>query len=385
MINVAKKAPQRPGKKLLIAANTSWYLHNFRLPFIRELQTRGIEVVAVAPRDTWSEELERLGVRYIELPMSRRGLNPLVDAGLMRRFLRIFRDERPDFAFHNTIKPVIYGSAAARRAGVRCVVNMIPGLGYVFIGKGAIHRILRPLVKMMYKLALRDSHRVFFQNQDDLDYFVDGGIVERSRATVTLGSGVDLERFYFVEPVLTQPGCVFLFVGRLLWDKGVGEFVDAAKDLKRRHDGLRFLLLGRLDPGNPAGVDVKVVEAWEQKGYVEYLGELPDVRPQIAKADVVVLPSYREGVPKALLEAMAMGKPIITTDAPGCKETVVDGRNGMLVPPRDVDGLIKAMEKMILDPEARVRMGREGREVASERFDVKEVNAILLDSLKPYI
>jgi glycosyltransferase involved in cell wall biosynthesis len=384
-MNAARTKLPEPKKKLVIVANTSWYLHNFRLPFIQELQTRSVEVVALAPRDAWSDQLTVLGVRYIEVPMSRRGLNPLVDFSLLVRFLKIFRDERPDFVFHNTIKPVIYGSIAARWAGVRCVVNMIPGLGYVFIGKGARHRLLRPLVKMMYKFALSDSHKVFFQNQDDLDYFVDAGIVERSRAILTLGSGVDLDRFYFVESARGQAGCVCLFVGRLLWDKGVGEFVEAAKALKKRHGDLRFVLLGRLDPGNPAAVTAEVVKGWEHTGDVEYLGERPDVRPVIAQADVVVLPSYREGVPKALLEAMAMGKPIITTDAPGCKETVVDGRNGLLVPPRDASGLTVAMEKMLNDPELRNRMGKEGRTVASERFDVRAVNAILLESLQPYI
>ncbi len=370
---------------MLIVANTSWYLHNFRMPFIQELLARNIEVVALAPRDAWSEQFGGAGVRYIEVPMSRRGLNPLVDFGLMVRFLKIYRRERPDFAFHNTIKPVIYGSAAARWAGVKCVVNMIPGLGYVFIGKGGLHRLLRPLVKLMYRFALKNSHRVFFQNRDDLEYFASVGLVDRSRAILTLGSGVDLDRFYFVEPAPDRRGCTFLFVGRLLWDKGVGEFVEAAKILKPHHAGTRFMLLGRLDPGNPAGVDPKVVEEWGRQGYVEYLGELPDVRAVMAKADVVVLPSYREGVPKALLEAMAMGKPIITTNAPGCKETVVDDRNGVLVSPRDIEGLTVAMENMIRNPEGRTRMGKEGRKIASELFDVKVVNAILLEALKPHI
>jgi glycosyltransferase involved in cell wall biosynthesis len=370
---------------MLIVANTSWYLHNFRAPFIRELQARNIEVVALAPRDEWAEKFEALGVRFVEVPMSRRGLNPLVDMGLLARFQRVYRREKPDFVFHNTIKPVIYGSIAARSAGIECVVNMIPGLGFVFIGKNALNRILRPLVKTMYRAALGGSHRVFFQNQDDLEYFVSGGLVKRSRAVLTWGSGVDLDRFNVVERSADNDDCTFLFVGRLLRDKGLGEFVEAAKVMKSRHPATRFLLLGRLDPGNPAGVDASAVEEWERNGYTEYLGELPDVRPVLAKADVVVLPSYREGVPKALLEAMAMGKPIITTDAPGCRETVVEGRNGILVLPRDAPGLIAAMEKLVQEPDVRIRMGTEGRKVAIERFDVKSVNAILLDALKPYI
>ena len=366
--------------KILIVANTSWFIQHFELALLRALQSTH-EVVAVTPHDNWSPRFAGLGVRFVELPMSRRGLNPLGDIRVALGLYRIYRREKPAVIFHNTIKPVIYGSLAARAAGVKRILNMISGLGYVFTGQTPRHRSLRHLVKLMYRGALDGSHRVFFQNPDDRRYFIENALVKADKTELTYGLGVDLERFQYVEPALTTRECTFILVGRMLWDKGVGEFVAAATELKRTFRGARFQLLGKLDQDNPSHIDGETIDQWHRSGVVEYLGEVPDVRPILEQADVVVLPSYREGVPNALLEGLALGRPVITTDVPGCRETVLDKVNGLLIPPRDVAALAEAMRYMITHPERRIEMGREGRKLAVERFDVNLVNAIILRAI----
>lgn len=347
-----------------------------------ELISHGAEVVLLAPRDQSSDWFATIGARYIEVPMNRKGVNPLGDLGLLRRFREIYRRERPDSVFHMTIKPVIYGSVAARLAGVHHVLNMVPGLGYVFVGDQLIHRALRPMVVRMYRIALRNSDRVFFQNPEDKEYFLGKSLVRESQAVVTYGSGVDLDYFAFTEPKGSGEHCTFLLMARMLWDKGVGDFVNAAKVLKPGFPNTRFLLLGMVDTENRSHVPRATLEEWTRNGNVEYLGEVDDVRPVVALADVVVLPSYyREGVPKSLLESLAMGKPIITTNMPGCRETVVNGVNGMLIPPRDGAALLEAIRCMITQPALRTQMGRESRKLAVERFDVRRVNAMILESL----
>jgi glycosyltransferase involved in cell wall biosynthesis len=368
--------------KVLLVANTSWYVHNFRLQFIRDLRKRNVEVVVVAPRDEWSEVFFRSRVGYIDLPMSRRGLNPAQDLLLLWRLNKIYRREQPGCVLHHTIKPCIYGSIAARWAGVATTVNMVTGLGYVFTGSAWLPRLLRPLVEAMYRFALKSSDKVFLQNPDDMRYFADRRLVDPSRMAVTFGSGVDLDRYSYVGSPGRDGTCTFLFVGRVLWDKGVGEFVEAARRVRATTAGAVFQILGRLDPGNPTHVAEQVLKGWIQEGCIEYLGETSDVRDVVAAADVVVLPSYREGVPRALLEAMAMGKPLITTDAPGCRETVREGRNGILVPAGDAQALERAVRELLTHPAERERMGEESRRLAVDQFDVKIVNKLLLDSMR---
>jgi glycosyltransferase involved in cell wall biosynthesis len=337
----------------------------------------------LAPEDRTSAQFAELGIRFIPFPINRRALNPLVDLNLVRRLRTIYRAEHPDFVFHFTIKPVIYGSIAARYAGVSRIYNMIPGLGYVFAGDRVVPQMLRPLVKRMYKIALKDSQVVFFQNKEDREYFESNLLVNKKQSEITLGSGVDLDQFSFAESLPKDCSCTFLLFSRMLWDKGVGEFADAARVLKKELPEARFQLLGRIDTENPAHVDPGAIEAWVAGGFIEYLGEMAEVRNVIAAADVVVLPSYyREGVPKSLLEALAMGKAIITTDTPGCRETVVDKLNGILIAPRDVGSLTTAMRFMATQPERRVEMGKAGRRIAVDRFDVKRVNATILKAMQ---
>ncbi|MBI3194421.1 MAG: glycosyltransferase family 4 protein [Ignavibacteriae bacterium] len=339
-------------------------------------------VIAVAPFDEWSHQFEQKGIQYIPLSLNRRSLNPLTDAILFWRLFKIYKKEQPDFIFHNTIKPVIYGTQAARFAGTARILNMIPGLGYVFIGKRMIHRWLRPFVEAMYRMTLRYSYMVFFQNQDDRDYFIKRKLIDAHKILVVPGSGVDPEYFYFVEPIEKKDETIFLFIGRILLDKGVKEFVEAAEVVKKNFPCARFQLLGKIDEGNPSYVSKNTIKTWSHHYGIEYLGELTDVRNIIKDADVVVLPSYREGIPRSILEAMAMGKAIITTDVPGCRETVLHNTNGLLIPPRDLQALVDAMITMLKHQERRIQMGIESRKLVLEHFTVQKVNSLIINTLK---
>ncbi|MDH4071136.1 MAG: glycosyltransferase family 4 protein [Ignavibacteria bacterium] len=366
-------------KKILFVANSAWHLQNFRAPLIVELMNHGAEVVAIAPRDQYADDLvQKLGVRYISIPIGRKTLNPISDLVIGSRLHRLYVREAPDIVFHNTIKPVIYGSIAAHHAGVRRIVNMIPGLGYVFSGTGIAQRLLRPLVTEMYRFALRRSHVVLFQNPDDREFFELEGLVTSEKARMVYGSGVDLTHFYFVEP-RTGASTRFLFLGRMLWNKGVGEFVSAAVIVRKRHPETEFQLLGIIDKENPSSIPEKTVRQWHDSGDIEFLGSTNDVRSVLKDSDVVVLPSYyREGVPRSLLEAAAMGKAIVTTDMPGCREAVIHQQTGILVPPKSVDALVEAMTFMINEPKRRAEMGRQARQFASQSFDVEDVNRKIL-------
>jgi glycosyltransferase involved in cell wall biosynthesis len=367
--------------KVVLVANTSWFLHNFFSDLIQDLKQHNSQVITIAPYDEWSPRFKNIGTRYIHVPMSRKGLNPFVDLMLMIRLYRIYSQEKPDIVFHNTIKPVIYGSIAAYYAKVFTTVNMISGLGYVFTGDGIMHKLLRQIVHVLYRYALKKSSKVLFLNPDDKEYFITNRLVEEQRIEITFGSGVDTKQFSFSKPNDLKNGCIFLFIGRILGDKGVNEYIEAAMKIKKNKPAVRFQLLGRFDQGNPTCIKKELIEKYVSNGFIEYLGVVEDVRPIIEKADIIVLPSYREGIPKCLLEGMSMGKPIITTDVPGCRETVLHEENGLLIPARDVEALIQAMEFMILYPERRAQMGKVGRELAVKKFDVKRVNAIIVKSM----
>jgi len=278
------------------------------------------------------------------------------------------------------IKPIIYGLHAARYARVPDVYALITGLGYVFTGQSQKQRILRSLVRRLYRHSLSRCAATFFQNQDDLDLFKELGIVKESSRTVLVnGSGVHTDRFPLA-PI--PPGApVFLLVARLLNDKGIIEFVEAATSLKARYPHARFQILGPHDPNLPHAVSASILGSWQQNTAIELLGHQKDVRPFIRSAHVCVLPSYREGTPRSVLEAMSMGRPIVTTDAPGCRETVVEGVNGFLVPPRRVEPLAQAMERFILNPALIEPMGLESRRIAEEKFDVHKVNRVIMETM----
>jgi len=365
-------------RRVALVHNTARYLAWHYGGLVAELVGRGEEVVCLVPPDGGAAQLRALGARVVDLRLSRRGLNPLAELATLLRIRRLVRRERPDTVLNFSIKPAIYGSLGARLAGVRRVCSMITGLGYAFMDASRGQRVLRRIVSALYRLALARNDCVFFQNPDDRDLFVRAGLVAAQRCRVLPGTGIDLEHF---RPDGSPPApATFLYVGRLLADKGVREFVEAARAVKREIPQARFQLLGPLDE-NPAALTREEVQSWAGEGVVEYLGESPDVRPHVAASTAVVLPSYREGLPRVLLEAMAMARPVVATDVPGCRTVVRDGRDGFLVPARDAGALAAAMARLAREPAFAAELGRQARESVAERFDVREVNRMILESL----
>lgn len=365
-------------KKMLFVASYADSLTLFRGDLIAALVQGGIEVHAAAPglaeNQPLRAALDKLDVRMHDLPMQRASTNPIADACLMWRLFWLMRRVDPDVFLGYTIKPVVYGSVSAWLAHVPRRFAMIEGLGYAFVdGRGGR---LRHLVVRMYRFALSRVHRVFFLNPDDLALFREEKIVAHHAPTVLLnGCGVHVGRF--PEVPVPRSSMRFLMIGRLLGDKGVREYISAARQIRATHPEVRFGLVGWIDE-NPDAVDQAELDSWVQEGVIDFHGKLDDVRPVIADSSVYVLPSYREGTPRTVLEAMAMGRAIITTDTPGCKETVVDGENGFLVPSRSVNALVAAMTRFIEDPELALSMGRKSREIAESKYDVYKVNEVML-------
>jgi glycosyltransferase involved in cell wall biosynthesis len=358
-------------KTAVISINASWNVVNFRAGLVRALRGAGFDVVALAPSDDYSPRLAELGARHWPVEMDRRGTSPLRDALLAARYYQALRRIRPDVYLGYTAKPNIYGSLAAHALGIP-VINNVAGLGVTFLKRDWLNFIVRSL----YRLAFRRSKHVFFQNPDDLALFSDADLVDAVKISLLPGSGVDLERF---KPRLRvgggASGFTFLLVSRLLWSKGIGEYVRAAEGLRASHPQARFAIAGIIDGDRADAVSRADVRKWEESGLIDYLGALGDVRPALAAADCVVLPSYYpEGTPRSLLEAAAMGKPIITCDVPGCREIVRDQVNGFLCAPRDPESLAGAMERMIdMAPDDRLRMGNASRREAETRFDERIV------------
>jgi glycosyltransferase involved in cell wall biosynthesis len=361
--------------KILLVSRCAWTLYNFRAGLMRALKQRGALVIGGgAGGDGFESRIGALGVPFISLPISKKAINPLADARLFCTLYCWYRRQRPDVVHHFTIKPVIYGSLAARLAGVPRVVNTVTGLGFVFTEERLAW--LRRLVEWQYRLALACAHFTFFQNRDDLQLFRARRLISSEKAELLPGSGVDCQFFApaaITEPAPAQP-LTFLMVARLLREKGLEEFVEAARRVKRKFLETRFQLLGGRDERNPTVVPQIDLDRWQAEGVVTWLGEVPDVRMIVGRADVVVLPSYyREGIPRALLEAAAMGKPLITTDTVGCREVVDDGVNGLLVPVKDAEALARAMVCLISNPAMRERMGKAGREKMQREFDERIV------------
>ena len=368
--------------KILIISNFAESLRNFRGPLLNALSDnkRGMEVHAAAPGVSDAGLQAHFAARGIclhETTLQRTGTNPLRDLAYCWRLWRLMCRERPDMVLAYTIKPVIYGILAAWLAGVPRRFALITGLGYAFTNNRTTGLLTR-LIRLLYRFALSRTHKVFFQNPDDAALFRSLGLLSvRVPAVVVNGSGVDVAR-YALEPLPKQT--IFLLIARLLGDKGVREYVAAARMVRQRYPQAQFHLVGWIDE-NPDAIAQAELDAWVASGDVQFGGRLQDVRPAIARATVYVLPSYREGTPRTVLEAMAMGRPVITTDAPGCRETVVDGDNGFLVPVKSVEPLAAAMLKFIEQPELIERMGARSRAIAEEKYDVHKVNAVMLKEM----
>ena len=357
--------------KIVLFANTDWYLYNYRMPLAQAIQKPGHEVIMLSPPGKYGHLLEQAGFRWIKFPLSRRGKNPIYELNTIWRLYRFYQREKPAAVQHFTVKCVIYGSLAARWAGIKEIINAIPGLGHVFIDNSWQGRLLRWLVKRMYKFALRNT-RVIFQNPDDQALFLDESLVESTSQTLIKGSGVDMERF----AILPEPHGTPLVVlpARLLWAKGVGEFVAAGQMLHDEGIDVRFALVGDSDPETAGAVPLSQLETWQRRGEVEWWGWQEDIISVFRQSHIVCLPSYyAEGVPRSLVEAAACSRPIISTDMPGCREIVHHGENGLLVPSKNITALAGAIRMLLLDPDLRQKMGARGREIAETDFSLEQV------------
>jgi glycosyltransferase involved in cell wall biosynthesis len=370
----ARAGSSRPA--IVLSANTAWFITNFCGGLIRGLRTAGYEPVVIAPADPGVEPaMNELGVEHFTVKIERSGVNPFADLGLLTAYRRLLKRLRPAAYLGYTIKPNIYGALAAASLGIPAIPN-VSGLGTAFIRRGPLQRIVTPL----YRFGFRRAPVVFFQNAEDRALFVERKIVRSEQGRLLPGLGIDLDRF--ARAPLPEGGSTFLLLGRLLRDKGVTEFVEAARSLRSELPLARFQLLGPIDEGNRTAITRAELDSWVSEGVVEYLGATDDVRPFIAAATAVVLPSYREGLPRALLEAAAMARPLIATDVPGCREIVERGIGGYLCAPRDSASLASAMQRLAELPQAeRVAMGEAARRRVQDRFSEEFVVRAYLDVL----
>ncbi len=364
-----------------MACNAAWGLYNFRAGLIRTLLEQGVVVHILAPVDGATALLQQMGCECHSLELDSRGVNPVQDLGFLRRIHEAYRRLRPTVAIHYTIKPVIYGSVACRLLGIP-VINVITGLGTAFEQEGW----LTAVASFLYRVSQRKVRRIYFLNEEDRRVFVERRLAPCEVLETLPGEGVDGQHFR-PRPLPAARPVAFLMIARLLVAKGVREYAEAARALRRRGVPAVFRLLGPFDTEPLRGVSREEVDVWVQEGVIEYLGEARDVRPAIDAAHCIVLPSfYREGVPRVLLEAAAMGRVVITTDNVGCREVVVQGENGLLCPPRDVAGLARTMEEFIdLADERREAMGRAGRRLVETRFEERHVIAQYMAVLKPLL
>ena len=370
----------RASVKIVLFANTEWYLWNFRRSLAVALRDAGHDVLLISPDGPYGEKLRALGLRWQAVPMDRRSLNPLREARLLWHLVRLFREERPALVHGFTIKSAVYGSLAARLAGVPARVNAVAGMGYVFISKSLKARLLRPLVRTLLKLALGGRNaRLILQNPDDVALFERAGLVDSTQVRMIPGSGVDCTRFHPDPAYRSGARLRVLLPARLLWDKGLAEYVHAARLLRAEGRPVDFLLAGDPDPGNPAAVPEADVREWVGQGLVQWLGHVDDMPALLQSVDIVALPSYREGLPKGLIEAAASGCALVTTDVPGCREVVTHEVDGLLVPVRDGEALAKAIGRLQEDPGLRVRLAEVGRGKALRRFDERIVVSRTLD------
>lgn len=365
--------------KIAVLSSFTTSLFWFRIDMMQSFREAGCEVLAVGdgPEEEWSGKFADLGIRYRQIPVSRNGTNPVHDLKTLRALRRLLREEKPDRIFAYQAKTVIYGGIAASLCGIREFYPMIAGVGSVFLGDSPRQKLLRSILVTEYRLGMRHAPKVFFQNRDDLKVFTDHKILPQSKAVMLHGSGVNVEKFT-PTPLPEKPG--FLCISRLIRDKGVVEYLEAARKLHVLHPEVTCVLVGPFDT-NPSAIRPEELQSYIDDGSVLYAGEQKDVQPYLRACTAYVLPSYHEGTPKTVLEAMACGRPAITTDAPGCRETVTDGVNGLLVPVKDVDAIVAAMEKLLTEPETAARMAVEARRIAEDRYDVRKVNRTIRQTM----
>jgi glycosyltransferase involved in cell wall biosynthesis len=373
--------------KVLLFANTEWYLFNFRQSLARALRDAGHDVLLVSPPGAYGEKLRQLGYRWEAAPMVRRSLNPFREYALVQWLRRFLIREKVDLVHGFTIKCAVYGSIAARLAGVSARVNAVAGMGYVFTSNTPRALMLRPVLRRLFRYAFSGhGARLVLQNRDDVEMFARARLVSAELVRLIPGSGVDCNRF-IPAAVRTGTGRRFRVVlpARLLWDKGLAEYIEASRLLRARGVLVDFLLAGEPDPGNPAAVPEHVVRDWAEEGLVQWLGHVDDMPALFHSVDAVVLPSYREGLPKGLIEAGACALPLVTTDVPGCREVVSDGEDGLLVPAKDATALANAIAKLQAEPALCNRLGTAARRKALLQFDERSIVQLTLDVYRELI
>jgi Glycosyltransferase len=365
--------------KIAVLSSHTPSLFWFRMDMMKEFINRGHTVIALGADSeaNWKDQFKENNIDYRQLYVERNGMNLLKDLKTFIKLYKFMKKEKPDKIFTYQAKTIIYGSIAARINGITDVYTLIAGLGSIFRGAGLKNNIVKTIMKAEYWIACKFSKKVFFQNNDDKNTFIHYGLVKDDKTVIINGSGVNLDKFQPV-PMPNEPG--ILFIGRLIKDKGVAEYLEACKVVKKMHPRVRFLLVGPYD-SNPSALRPEELKPYIDDEIVEYFGEQNDVRPYIAQCSIFVLPSYHEGTPKTVLEAMAMGRTIITSNAPGCRETVIDGVNGYLVEVKDVQALADKMEQLINEPDLRREMGAKSLKIASEKYDVKLVNQVIMQTM----
>lgn len=363
---------------MVLSSHTS-SLFWFRIDMMKDFIKRGHIVLAFGPEAEadWKGKFKENNIEYRQLYVERNGLNPFKDIKTFIELYKATKNEKPDKIFVYQAKTIVYGSIAARLNGITEVYSLFAGLGSIFRGTGLKAGIIKMIMKTEYKIACKCSKKLFFQNNDDKNEFVDNRLVKENKTVIINGSGVNLDKFRST-PLPDKPA--FLYIGRLIRDKGIVEYLEACKILKKNNPEIRCMLIGPFD-SNPSALKPEELQPYINDGIVEYYGEQQDVRPYISQCSTYVLPSYHEGTPKTVLESMAMGRSIITSDAPGCRETVEDGVNGFLIPVKNVDMLVEKMIWMIEHPERTEKMAEMSRDICKKKYDVNKVNGVILQTM----
>ena len=362
--------------KVVITLNSSWQAYNFRLNVARALKENGYKVIFIAPYDNKYSELLKKEFDFYDISIDPKGINPIKDFGTMVSLYKLYYDIRPDIILNFTIKPNIYSSLVARLLKIKVISN-ISGLGTIFIKQSIITKI----AKLLYKIALSFNAKVFFQNNDDKNLFIENKLTKKDKSYLLPGSGVDLNKFI---PIENQNNEIFKFllIARLLQDKGIIEYIEAIKIIKKKYPNIRFKLLGSLYQGNPTAISNEELDMWINTNLIEYLGHSDNVKEEIEKVDCIVLPSYREGLSRVLLEAACLEKPIITTNVPGCKDVVIHGENGFLCEVKNSSDLATKIEQMINQSKDELtQMGKRGRELIIKDFDEQLVINKYMDAI----
>lgn len=361
--------------KFILISPKNRTTYNFRGDLLKEIASKGYSIIVTGPNNDNIEKIKELGVKFIKIPLRKNGINFVDDIRYFICLLKLFIKEKPDVTLGYTIKPVIYGAIAAKLAGVKNINSMITGVGYAFIANTIKAKIIRCIVKILYYISFKCADTVIFQNIDDLKEFVDMGLLKREKCRLVNGSGVNMDKF---KPAAFPSTICFFMLSRIIKSKGIMEYLTSAKIIKSKYPDVRFMLLGAVE-NMPDALTKEDLDSYAREGIIDHYGETENVSEYYRQCSVYVLSSYREGTPRTVLEAMSMGRPIITTDAPGCRETVENGVNGFLVPVRDVVALVEKMEWFINNPKEVERMGNESYRICLEKFDVHKVNAKMLE------